>query len=201
MRTPRAADASVSASPGRGELLQLVPRFVLALALMALLVGGLGYFARKPAEALAVGFVEHFGVGGMALGTALADTLHFPVPPQFYMLLAVASNTPALQAFPAIALASVVSGYLGFHLAKWASGVPWLERKTARYRALLSSQFQRRGYRIALVASLLPIPYSVLCYASGLNRMPLSFLAMLCAFRVPKLIVFYALVYFGWSLS
>ncbi len=136
----------------------------------------------------------------MALGTLLADGLHFPVPPQFYMLLAVASKTPLRLAFPAIAAASLLSGCLGYGLARWASHFGWLAQKTERYRQVLAAAFERQGYRTALLASLLPIPYSVLCYLAGLNRMPAAFLALLGAFRIPKLLGFYGLVYVGWSL-
>jgi membrane protein YqaA with SNARE-associated domain len=205
MRTAPATDPATEVaavdSLEKGEVVRLVLRFVLGLLVMCVLAGVVGYLARKPAEALALGFVSRFGVWGMALGTLLADSFHFPVPPQFYMLLAVASNTPTVHAFPAIAAASLVSGGIGYQLAKWASQVAWLAGKTERYRRVLAAAFERRGYRIALVASLLPIPYSLLCYLAGLNRMPAAFLALIGVCRVPKLLGFYGLVYFGWTLS
>jgi membrane protein YqaA with SNARE-associated domain len=186
--------------PDRAEVVALVVRFVLALVMMCMVVAAAGYLLRSPAEVLARGFVSRFGVWGMALGTLLADGLHFPIPPQFYMLLAVASNTPVHLAFPAIAFASLISGGLGYQLASWASRLGWLARRTERYRSLLLNAYQRRGYRAALVASLLPIPYSVLCYLAGLNRLPAAFLALVGVCRIPKLLGFYGLVYVGWSL-
>jgi membrane protein YqaA with SNARE-associated domain len=164
------------------------------------LVAVVGYFVREPAQALAKGFVGRFGLWGMALGTLLADGLHFPVPPQFYMLLAIASQTPLGRAFPAIAIASLLAGGLGYGIALGASRAPWLARKTEPYRQLLSRAFERSGYRAALLASLLPIPYSVLCYLAGLNRLPAPFVVLLGVCRIPKLLGFYGLVYFGWSL-
>ncbi len=184
----------------RAGLAGLVWRFVLGLVIVCSVVAVAGYFVREPAEALARGFVSHFGVWGMALGTLLADGLHFPVPPQFYMLLAVASRTPVKAAFPAIALASLLAGALGYTLAHWASRASWLSSKTEPYRQVLLRSFERRGYRTALLASLLPIPYSVLCYLAGLNRLPTAFVVVLGLCRIPKLLGFYGLVYYGWSL-
>lgn len=184
---------------GRVTVTALVLRFVLGLVIVCSLVASVGYFVREPAEALARGFVSRFGILGMALGTLLADGLHFPVPPQFYMLLAVASSTPVARAFPAIAVASLLAGALGYLLARWASRVPWLSRKVGPYRQVMAESFSRRGYRTALVASLLPIPYSVLCYLAGLNRLPTAFVVLLGICRVPKLLGFYGLVYYGWS--
>lgn len=190
----------VTLEPDRTEVVALVVRFVAALVMVSIAVALTGYFLREPAAELARGFVSRFGIWGMALGTLLADGLHFPIPPQFYMLLAVASNTPTHLAFPAIALASVFSGCLGYQLASWASRLGWLARRTERYRVLLLQAYQRRGYRTALIASLLPIPYSVLCYLAGLNRLPAPFLVLVGVCRVPKLLGFYGLVYMGWSL-
>lgn len=175
-------------------------RFVLGLVTVCSLVALGGYFAREPAEAVARGFVTHFGVWGMGLGTLLSDGLHFPVPPQFYMLLAVASRTPLGSAFPAIAVGSLLAGALGYSLARWASRAEWLAKKVGPYRHLLEHTFERHGYRTAVFASLLPIPYSVLCYLAGLNRMPTPFLLLLGVCRIPKLLGFYGLVYYGWSL-
>ncbi len=185
----------------RRDVLSLVLRLMLGLVLVLVCVALLGYFLRPTGEAVARGFVKAFGVWGMALGTFLADGLHFPVPPQFYMLLAIASGTPAPQAFAAIALASMLAGAFGYLLAGQASRLAWLARKTENARHLLARAFERYGYRAALVASLLPIPYSVLCYLAGLNRLPRMFVALLTALRVPKLVAFYYLVHLGWSIS
>lgn len=198
--TEAEADADLAGSVERRGIAALVWRFVLGLVIVCLLVALVGYFVRAPAESLARGFVARFGVWGMALGSLLADGLHFPVPPQFYMLLAVASGTPIERAFPAIAAASLLAGALGYTLAGWASRAEWLSNKVGPYRQVLAQAFERQGYRTALLASLLPIPYSVLCYLAGLNRMPKAFVVVLGLCRVPKLLGFYGLVYYGWSL-
>lgn len=174
-------------------------RFLGALVIVCLVVALLGYVARNPATALARGLVGRLGLWGMALGTLLADGVQFPIPPQFYMLLAVASGAPAAPAFVAICAGSLAAGLLGYHLARWASRLAWLSRATKSYRELLTGAFERFGYRAAVFASLLPVPYSVLCYAAGLNRMPRRFLALLSLCRIPKLLGFYWLVRAGWS--
>jgi hypothetical protein len=168
---------------------------VIACALAALLAT---YF-KPEAESAARAFVNRFGIFGMALGTLLADGLQFPIPPQFYMWLAISSGTSALPAFSAISAASVVAGALGYSLCAKASGWAWLSRKIARERALLLRLFERSGNAAALIATLLPIPYSLLCYLAGLNRLPRRFLLLLAVYRVPKLLAFYLLVYWGWN--
>lgn len=189
---------SADASDDVGPLLR---RFALVLVVMLLVVAAAAHFLRPIAEPLARDFVERFGITGMALGTLLADGLHFPVPPQFYMLLAIASQTPLSQGFTAIAAGSVVAGGVGYAISERLSRLRWLARRTQRLRRLLEGSFQRRGYAAAFLLTLLPIPFSVLCYLAGLNRLPLKFLGLLALLRIPKLAVFYLLLHLGWSFA
>ena len=181
------------------EVLGLVVRLLLGLVIACSVAALLAAHFRPRAEGLARAFVATFGLAGMALGTFLADGLQFPIPPQFYMLLAVASGVSPAPAFGAIAAASLLAGGLGYWLCGWAARWPWLARKTAEQRRLLLRAFERYGHRAALLAMLLPIPYSLLCYLAGLGRLPRTFWLLLSLYRVPKLLFFYALVYFGWS--
>ena len=137
----------------------------------------------------------------MALGTLLADGVHFPVPPQFYMLLAIASDTPLSRGFAVIAAASALAGVLGYAIAERLSRLRFVSQKTQRLRKILASSFERRGYSAVFLLTLLPVPFSVLCYLAGLNRMPFKFLGLLTLLRIPKLAVFYVLLHLGWSLA
>lgn len=183
----------------RRVLIPFIMRFVASLVIVSVVVAIIGYLARDPATALARWLVRALGLWGMGLGTLLADGAYFPVPPQFYMLLAVASGTPAVPAFAAICSASLVAGYGGYRIAARLSQLRWLARVTGQHRELLARAFDRYGYRSALVASLLPIPFSVLCYAAGLSRLPGRFVVLLGLCRVPKLLGFFWLIHTGWS--
>jgi len=187
--------------PLRRELIALIMRLLVGLVTAAVLVALLGYAARAPAEAAARLFIQKLGVGGLALGTFLADGLYFPVPPQFYMFLALASHTRASSALVAICIASLAAGIAGYRLATLAARSRWFVRKTQKERELLSLAHERYGDRAALIASLLPIPYSVLCYAAGLSGLPLRFVGFLSLCRIPKLLAFWWLIELGWRLT
>jgi membrane protein YqaA with SNARE-associated domain len=194
------ASASSGAAPLAGrELVWPVLRLIAGLLVILLVVGTLAHWARPQCEAVARGFVAAYGYWGMALGTLLADAFHFPIPPQFYMLLSIASQAPAYWSLTVIAAASVLAGVVGYSTARLVAKSPWVAARTERSRRLLERAVVRFGGRAALVASLLPIPYSILCYLAGLNRMPHRFLALLCLCRIPKLVAFYGLVYWGWQ--
>ncbi len=195
--SPASADAP-DALRDAGPLLR---RFALVLVAMLLVSGVAAHLLRPAAEAAARDFVERFGVAGMALGTLLADGLYFPVPPQFYMLLAIASHTPLSAGFTAIATGSVLAGAMGYAISERLSRLRWISQKTQRLRRTLASSFERRGYAAAVLVTLLPVPFSMLCYLAGLNRMPLKFLGLLALLRIPKLALFYFLLHLGWSLA
>jgi len=114
------------------ELAGFLLRLLLGLLVLLALVGTLSHYYREPLQGLGRGFVEHLGYWGMALGTLLADGFHFPVPPQFYMLITISSGASAPRALAAISLASVCGGYLGYRLAGRLSHVGWLARRMRR---------------------------------------------------------------------
>jgi len=190
-------EAQVSTPPSTRRLALRLALGVLAfLAVVVLIVRTL----RPELESLGRGFVSHFGLAGMALGTYIADGFHFPIPPQFYMLLAVGSGTSDLAAFTVITAASLLAGVSGYAVARRLSRFPriwsWLLRVGGRFRHQLEG---RNAYRSAVIASLTPVAFSVQCYVSGLYRLPLRPFAVIIALRIPKLLLYYYLVKLGWA--
>jgi membrane protein YqaA with SNARE-associated domain len=102
-------------------------------------------------------------------------------------------------ALAAITAGSLTGGFVGYkvaaRLATWAP----LARRLERSQAVVAGAFSRFGYRAALLASLLPIAYSVLCYLAGIQRLPLRLFVVLSLCRIPRLLLFFYLVDVGWS--
>jgi membrane protein YqaA with SNARE-associated domain len=183
----------------RKELIGLVLRLTLGLFALLAVAAGVSHAYRGELEAMGREFVERLGYGGMALGTLLADGFHFPIPPQFYMLLSISSGSPATTTMAVITAASLLGGYLGYSFAARLSRFEWISRKLQMTQRLTQHVMGRFGYKSAVMASIMPIAYSVLCYLAGLNRVPLRFFLVLALCRIPRLLVFYYLVYLGWE--
>jgi membrane protein YqaA with SNARE-associated domain len=181
------------------ELALTVLRFCGALILLFGAMLALARFFRTPLEALGHGFVDRFGYFGMLLGTFIADGFHFPIPPQFYMLMAVTSDASELTAFAFITGGSLLGGVAGYHVARRLAHLKPIARRLERAQGLASRAFSRFGYRAAILASLLPVAYSVLCYLAGMYRLPRRVFAVLCLCRIPKLVLFFYLVKLGWA--
>ncbi|MGK4002808.1 VTT domain-containing protein [Sorangium sp. So ce1036] len=157
------------------------------------------HVARDPLDALGRAFVERFGLAGMFLGTYLADAFSFPIPPQFYMLTAISSGGPQVAPMVVISVASLLAGSTGYLLAGHLARFRILAARLERTRPRIDRLFARYGYWAIAIGSLTPVPFSMLCYLSGLYRIPPRYFVTLVLFRVPRLILFYALIRLGWS--
>ncbi|HEY3499720.1 MAG TPA: hypothetical protein VGK73_33745 [Polyangiaceae bacterium] len=189
-----------AAGAERRELVWLAARWIAGLLVLLALIAALASTFRAPLEAFGRAFVERFGLAGMLFGTFLADGFHCPIPPQFYMFVAVSSGVSQLAAFAAITLGSLLGGFAGYRVAGRLARFQFVARRLTRVRALAEPTFARFGYRSAVIASLLPIAYSVLCYLAGLNGLPRRVFFVLSLCRIPRLLIFYGLVRLGWSL-
>jgi membrane protein YqaA with SNARE-associated domain len=178
----------------------LVLRFVLGLVLLLGLVILLVRTLKPELESLGTLFVARFGLAGVMVGTLLADGFHCPIPPQFYMLLAIAAGASALTVLTVVVLGSILGGAIGFTLARRLASIPrlsiWLDRVGGRVSRHLG---QRHPYRSVFFLSLTPMAFSVLCYAAGLYRLRRGPLMLLLGLRVPKLALYYYLVSIGWN--
>lgn len=180
------------------DALTIALQLIGASIALLVVIGALGYVLRAPLEELAQVFVGRFGLMAMAVGTMLADALSFPVPPQFYMLAAVVSGVPATQALVAITIGSLVGGTIGFSMSTRLSHLPWIANKLSRSRERVEKLVDKYGFWAIGLASFTPVPFSVLCYLSGLHRMRWRDFAIVLVLRIPRLIIYYAIVKAGW---
>src|SRR5688500_4582138 len=164
------------------ELLALALKLVLGAAALVALVSLLGHHFRPELEGLGRGFIDRFGYAGIALGTYIADGLHCPVPPQFYMLASIASGWSALWTIVAVCIGSMFGGFTAYAIARRASKLKFLQRLLARSQEKVDWLFARYGYWAVAIGSLTPIPYSFLCYVAGGYRMPAKIFVVLSLF-------------------
>ena len=180
------------------EILKLGLRFVLGAACLVALVSILGHYFRPELEALGRAFLERFGYAGIAFGTYIADGLHFPVPPQFYMLTSIVSGRSVPFTIAAVCVGSLLGGYTSYSIARKASHLRIFKRWLRRTKKKVDWLFERFGYWAIAIGSLTPVPYSFLCYVAGGYRMPPRIFVALSLFRIPKVILYFYLLKLGW---
>lgn len=193
--------ATVTSSQRDSGLWQLA-RVLLGLLGVLVMVALLGQALRPQVEQLGRAFVDRGGYFGMAAGTLLADGFLFPVPPQFYMLLAVASEAAMGWTLASLSFGSITGGVLGYLLSRRLAKLGWLARRLNegfRARALQDKLGGGLSAKSVLLLGLSPIAFSWLICFCGVSRQPWRHVALLCALRVPKLAFYLWLVRLGWA--
>ncbi len=182
----------------RRETIIAVARLVASFAVLVAIVSVIGWAFRDELARFGTWFVARFGVGGIVLGAFLADGIHFPLPPQFYLLTGLAGGYSHAVSVLAVLLGSELGGLAAFSLARLAGKTKRLERWMASPRKLIDRMMAKRGYLGLALATLLPVSYCLLCMAGGAMGLPYKAYAVLGAMRVPKILLSYVLIVMAW---
>ncbi len=188
-------EATAAQPSMRSYALRTLLGFLFAFAVIA--IAGRAY--RPELEAIGRGFVGRFGLFGMGLGTFFADAFSVPVPPWFYYVMSVTSGAPALPTLVVTCIASILAALLGYNMAAQISGVRFFRARFEQVRAKMAPFLERHGTWAMVLLGLLPLPFSITCYVCGSYRIGPRLFGLYVALRVPRLLVFYALVRLGWS--
>jgi len=193
------APEAESQTEERGGELGLIFHAVAAMLVLAVVVFFAARWFREPLQRYGTLFVERFGPGGMLLGTIVADGLHCPIPPQAYMLAAIAAGYSPWRTLAFICVGSVLGAGISIAVGRWAARAAMVRRFLQKSQGRVDQLFCNHGHWAVLIGSVTPTPFSLLCNLAGLYRLPLRMLALLVLLRIPRLCLYYALIYFGWS--
>lgn len=168
----------------------------LAVVLCVVLVAVL---AREPAVVASDWIVDHLGLWGIAIAVILADTFTFPVPPDAYLLAAVASHADEIPILIVISVSSIVAGNLAYFVGPLLQNVPILGKKIEKFRHKGEMLFKKWGLWTVVIAALTPIPFSVVCWFAGIYKMPYRPFFIGTLVRFLRFALFYYLFVFGWT--
>lgn len=180
------------------EILSGVLRIVASFAVLVAFVSILGWAFRTELSRFGEWFVLRFGVAGMGAGAFLADSVHFPIPPQFYFLTGIAGGHASTLVVLSILVGSELGGLTAFVLARGLARAPFIARRLQSSRDLLTGLIERHGYLGLAAATVLPISFSILCMASGAMRLPYKAYGVLALMRVPRILLSCAVILFAW---
>jgi membrane protein YqaA with SNARE-associated domain len=174
-------------------------RLVLGFAALLVAVALVSWRFRDPLERFGRAFVDQFGTWGMGAGAFLADGLHFPLPPQFYLFAGIAGGAGRVTAMGSVLAGSVLGGLVAFALARRLTFLRAIAVRTRAPRFLVAGLFERHGYRGLVIAGMMPVSYWMLCTLSGVLRMPYRAYAVLAVMRVPRLVLSYLVIDAAWT--
>ncbi|WP_078124489.1 YqaA family protein [Leptospira alexanderi] len=169
---------------------------------IVVLVLGVVFLARvfpEPVLAVSRNFIDITGVFGIGIGILLADSLHVFIPPDVFLMIAVAGKLDSILVIVSASIGSLIGGtvsYLtGRILLPKIEGVASFVKK---HEQKLEHYLHRYGFWAVVLAALTPLPYSWVSLAAGAMKMRYLLFFQGCLFRIPRFIVFYYLIQFGW---
>lgn len=188
----------MSTPPPLPPLRQILPR--LMLALVGLLVGVflLAFTLREPITALSTAFIQAVGWPGLLLSIAATDL----VPVLSYGSVLLVAHTGGLGFWTATAAASVgaaVGVVVGWTVGRLFGRSEWIQRALEKY--WIGHVLQRYGIWAVAIASLTPIPDSLTVIGAGASRVPLWQPMLGASVRLPKIVIYLAIIDAGWSLG
>lgn len=194
-----AAEGSASkAEPAEWDARRGLLRVGLSIGLFFAFMATLAKLAGPSIEGAGKLFIDRFGLAGLALGTICADAFSLPPPPLFYVVIVATGAGSHLPGMAVITVASLSAGVLGYHLSSLLSSRPFIRRRIDATRAKMDRLFERYGVWAFAIASLTPLPFSIMCYVAGIYRLKPRMMVFICLTRIPRLLVMYWLVRAGW---
>lgn len=181
------------------ETLYVVLRLIGSFVFLIAVVTVLGFTFREPLNRFGGWFVARFGVVGIMVGAFLADGIHFPIPPQFYLFTGIAGGVTPVIAVVFVLIGSELGGLAAFAMARWIGGSAFLTQRLVRPKKLLARMIDRQGYFGLAIATLLPVSYCFLCMASGAMCLPYKAYGVLAIMRVPRILLSYFVIAMAWG--
>jgi membrane protein YqaA with SNARE-associated domain len=188
-------------SPGHEQSLSLrslLWQTILVTVVLVALVIVAGALIREPLTQAAELAVAKFGILGIAIGIFISDAFTFPIPPDTYVFLAVASNIPDPLAIATLSLASMLAGNVAYFLGPLLTKIEFLRKKIERFRERGQDLFLRYGIWTIALGALTPLPYSLICWLAGIYRMPYKRFLIATLFRIPRMVFYFYLFKLGW---
>lgn len=176
-----------------------VLRLVAGFAAFVGIISFLGWAYHAELSTFGRWFVDRFGIVGMVSGAFLADSCHFPIPPQFYLLTGIAGGHHVVAVVLAVLLGSEMGGLTAFALARSIGGSRFVAARLTGPRELITKLMERRGALGLALATLLPVSFSLLCMAGGAMRLPYRAYGILAVMRVPRILLSCAAILLVWK--
>lgn len=180
----------------------LIKKTVVGLVLLLLGSALCAFLLKDPLVALGQTFMDRFGLGGVFIGTLIADTSPLPLSHEPLVMLAI----PGVERgeldwrilLLTVASASVLAGPVGWSFGRLLlAGTrfsSWIERRHPRFVGFM----EEHGIKAVAVAALLPIPFALATWSAGALRLPFLQILGVSLLRIVKTSFYMGLMLTGW---
>ncbi|MBK03594.1 MAG: hypothetical protein CL920_20670 [Deltaproteobacteria bacterium] len=188
----------MTTSADEPDLKKLFIQTIVGLIVIVAFIALLSVLYQQQLHQIAAWMYHKLGYTGIFLGVLISDTLGFPVPPDAYLLVAIAKPQLVTPTLIVICTGSLLAGVINYPLGPFIKRLPILNERLEYFRPQGEALYKKWGVIAVVFAALTPLPFSVFCWLAGIYRMPiLPYLLSILA-RVPRFILYYYLFRLGW---
>lgn len=181
----------------------LIRRNLLRLALSLVLLGALAAAVviqfREELDLITTFVFEHLGLGGVVLLIFITDAFISPLPPDTLLMLIAASDYAEHWPYliPAIGVVSCIAGIAGYSGGRLLARRPLAKAILGPFHTQSQALVLRYGAWGVALGALTPIPFSITCWTAGLLEVPFGSVWPPCLLRVPRYVLYYAVIALG----
>ncbi|MCB9679211.1 MAG: VTT domain-containing protein [Alphaproteobacteria bacterium] len=171
-------------------------RLGIGLSTLVAVFALLAYGLREPLEHVAAWFVGYAGLPGVAVLVMVVDAL--PLTHEPILFLAWSGGLGFWPVWAAATVGSIASGGIGWAGGRVLGRWPFLVRLFETYH--VRTFLERYGVWAVAIAAFTPFPFALATWCSGACGLPLRPVLLGSLFRAPKVLLYLAIIVYGWSL-
>ena len=169
---------------------KLLLQTIATLVILVLILGVLSYYFKPMMETWSKTFIQHTGVWGVALGFFFPDAFTLPIPPDTFLVAGHLGGLDFWQILTWASAGSILGGCFGFLMIRRITNhekiSQWLKPKIKKGEVFM----QAYGLWAVAVAALTPLPYSMICWASGAMGVRFTPFLLVSLLRIPRVAVY-----------
>lgn len=142
---------------------------------------------------------EHFGLVGIFLYVLIVDFLILPLSPDF--VFPVVASMTWYEVIPVIGVASSLGGVLGYVTGRLLYKLPIVRHFADRAMGKWGAYIRKYGIAFIVLSSLTPLPFSTVCVAAGVAKLPSRKAIPACFFRILRMALYFFLFKAGFALA
>lgn len=180
-------------------LSRLLRQTLIASLVLFLGVLFLARFFHEPVLQVSKAFIDFTGPLGVGIAILIADSVHIFLPPDTFLIIAVAAGLSDAWVISSASIGSLIAGCCSYAQGKYL--LPKLDsftRFVRKHEEKLEVYVKRFGFWAVVLGALTPLPYSWTSVAAGAMGMRFRLFLLAALFRIPRFYIYYYLIKGGW---
>ncbi len=173
----------------------LVKKAVIFISFFIIVFIILFVFLKPQMQTVAKWVTETLGYSGVFLYTFIVDM--FIVPLTVDIIFPFVSHYNTVPLLLTLSIASSLGGIGGYLIGRLLGHISIIKAFTSGFTQDGESLIKKYGVWAVVIAAITPIPFSTICWMSGMVKVPFLYVALASLARFPRMIIYYAAVKAG----